>query len=149
MFAKKEKEKERVTMRRDSSLEKSDIKAFLGPGSQFEGKMVFNEIVRLDGSYRGEISSQDTLIIGETAEVQAEIEVGTLVLSGRFKGNVRARSKIELRAPAQVDGSLSTPALSVEEGVILNGTVTMGTNAAVETGAKRKPEAEPDKQPLK
>ncbi|PLX78186.1 MAG: hypothetical protein C0614_08770, partial [Desulfuromonas sp.] len=86
-------------MRKDNSQEKSDIKAFLGPGSQFEGKLAFNEIVRLDGCFRGEICSQDTLIIGETAEVQAEVEVGTLVLSGQFKGNIRARTKVELRSP--------------------------------------------------
>lgn len=136
-------------MRKESSLEKSDIKAFLGPGSQFEGKMVFNEIVRLDGAFRGEISSQDTLIIGESAEVQAEIEVGTLVLSGRFKGNIRARSKIELRAPAQVEGSLSTPALSVEDGVILNGTVTMGSKVTADAAGKRKSEADAGQPPLK
>lgn len=136
-------------MRKESSLEKSDIKAFLGPGSQFEGKMVFNEIVRLDGAFRGEISSQDTLIIGETAEVQAEIEVGSLILSGRFKGNIRARSKIELRAPAQVEGSLSTPALSIEDGVILNGTVTMGSKVTADAAGKRKSETEPGQPPLK
>ena len=113
-------------MRKDGSAERSDIKAFLGPGSQFEGKLAFNEIVRLDGCFRGEIISQDTLIIGETAEVQAEVEVGTLVLSGQFKGNIRARSKVELRSPAQVEGNISTPALSIEDGVVLNGTVAMG-----------------------
>jgi len=114
-------------MRKDNSQEKNDIKAFLGPGSQFEGKLAFNEIVRLDGCFRGEISSQDTLIIGETAEVQAEVEVGTLILSGQFKGNIRARSKVELRSPAQVEGNISTPALSVEDGVVLNGSVAMGS----------------------
>lgn len=113
-------------MRKDNSAEKNDIKAFLGPGSQFEGKLAFNEIVRLDGCFRGEISSQDTLIIGETAEVQAEVEVGTLILSGQFKGNIRARSKVELRSPAQVEGNISTPALSIEDGVVLNGSVAMG-----------------------
>lgn len=142
MFTKKDKEKERQPMRKDTSLEKSDIKAFLGPGSQFEGKLVFNEIVRLDGAFRGEISSQDTLIIGESAEVQAEIEVGTLVLSGRFKGNIRARSKVELRAPAQVEGSIAAPALSIEDGVILNGTVSMGSNTRTETPIKGKREAD-------
>ena len=112
-------------MRRDSSIEKSEIKAFLGPGSQFEGKMVFDEIVRLDGTFRGEVTSRDTLIIGETADIQAEVGVGTLIISGRFKGNIKATTKVELRAPANVDGSIETPVLVVEEGVVLNGTLTM------------------------
>jgi cytoskeletal protein CcmA (bactofilin family) len=127
--------KERVAMRKDSPIEKSEIKAFLGPGSQFEGKLVFNEIVRLDGAFRGEITSHDTLIVGESADIQAEIQVGTLILSGRFKGSVKAKTRVELRSPAKVDGAIETPALSVEEGVNLNGTITMNI-AENSTGAK-------------
>ena len=139
MFNKKEK----GPMRKETPIEKSEIKAFLGPGSQFEGKLVFNEIVRLDGAFRGEVTSHDTLIVGESAEIQADVQVGTLILSGRFKGNIKAKTRVELRAPAQVDGSIETPALSVEDGVILNGTVTMtlGENAPgdkpVEVGIKK------------
>lgn len=122
MFKKKDKD---TMARRETPLEKSDIKAFLGPGSQFEGRMVFNEIVRLDGAFRGEIASNDTLIVGDTAEIQAEVTVGTLILSGRFKGNIKAVSRVELRAPAHVEGTIETPALSVEDGVMFNGSVTM------------------------
>ena len=139
MFNKKEKE----PMRKETPIEKSDIKAFLGPGSQFEGKLVFNEIVRLDGAFRGEVTSHDTLIVGESAEIQADIQVGTLILSGNFKGNVKAKTRVELRSPAKVDGTIETPAISVEDGVLLNGTITMniGENAAgskaVEVDAKK------------
>ena len=139
MFNKKEKE----SMRKETPIEKSDIKAFLGPGSQFEGKLVFNEIVRLDGAFRGEVTSHDTLIVGESADIQADIQVGTLILSGNFKGNVKAKTRVELRSPAKVDGTIETPAISVEDGVLLNGTITMniGENAAgskaVEVDAKK------------
>lgn len=139
MFNKKEKE----TMRKETPIEKSDIKAFLGPGSQFEGKLVFNEIVRLDGAFRGEVTSHDTLIVGESADIQADIQVGTLILSGCFKGNIKAKTRVELRSPAKVDGTIETPAISVEDGVLLNGSITMnlGESAAdskpVELGAKK------------
>ncbi len=139
MFNKKEKD----PMRKETPIEKSDIKAFLGPGSQFEGKLVFNEIVRLDGAFRGEVTSHDTLIVGESADIQADIQVGTLIMSGNFKGNVKAKTRVELRSPAKVDGTIETPAISVEEGVLLNGTITMniGENAAgskaVEVDAKK------------
>lgn len=126
MFSKKEKD----PMRKESSLEKSEIKAFLGPGSQFEGKLVFNEIVRLDGAFRGEITSHDTLIVGDSADIQADVQVGTFILSGRFKGNVKAKTRVELRSPAQVDGTIETPALSVEDGVTLNGTITMNPDSS-------------------
>jgi cytoskeletal protein CcmA (bactofilin family) len=123
MFNKKEKE----PMRKETPIEKSEIKAFLGPGSQFEGKLVFNEIVRLDGAFRGEVTSHDTLIVGDSAEIQADVQVGTLILSGKFKGNIKAKTRVELRAPANVDGTIETPALSVEDGVTLNGSINMNT----------------------
>ena len=122
-------------MRKESN-DKGEIKAFLGPGSQFEGKLLFNEIVRIDGSFRGEINSRDTLIIGESADVQAEVTVGTLVVSGSFKGNVKAQRRVELRAPAKVEGNIETPALVVEEGVLLNSTLTMQREEGGAEGGK-------------
>ncbi len=127
-------------MRKETPLEKSDIKAFLGPGSQFEGKLIFDEVVRLDGTFRGEVNSRDTLIVGQSADVQAEVTVGTLIVSGRFKGNIKAAAKVELRAPAQVEGSIDTPVLVVEEGVVVNSTLTMkkeGTSAPEGTSKKK------------
>lgn len=112
-------------MKKETPIEKSEIKAFLGPGSQFEGKLLFDEIVRLDGTFRGEITSRDTLIVGKTADLQAEVNVGTLILSGRFKGNIKAAHRVELRAPANVEGSIETPILVVEEGVVVNSTLVM------------------------
>jgi cytoskeletal protein CcmA (bactofilin family) len=116
--------KDKAGMRKETPIEKSDIKAFLGPGSQFEGKLLFDEIVRLDGTFRGEVTSRDTLIVGETADIQAEVTVGTLILSGRFKGNIKATRKVELRAPAQL-WKYRNPVLVVEDGVLLNSTICM------------------------
>jgi cytoskeletal protein CcmA (bactofilin family) len=112
-------------MKKENPIEKSDIKAFLGPGSQFEGKLIFDEIVRLDGNFRGEITSRDTLIVGKTAELQAEVTVGTLIISGRLKGNIKASVRVELRAPAVVEGTIDAPILVVEDGVVFNGSITM------------------------
>ncbi len=125
-------------MKKDTPIEKSEIKAFLGPGSQFEGKLLFDEIVRLDGTFRGEITSKDTLIVGKTADLQAEINVGTLILSGRFKGNIKATTRVELRAPATVEGAIETPVLVVEEGVLLNSTLTMKREGAVAIDGEKK-----------
>lgn len=125
-------------MRKETPIEKSEIKAFLGPGSQFDGKLLFDEIVRLDGTFRGEVSSRDTLIVGKTADIEAEIKVGTLILSGRFKGNIKATVKVELRAPAEVEGTIETPLLAVEEGVQLNASLTMKRETAPAAGEGEK-----------
>ena len=110
-------------------MEKSDIKAFLGPGSQFEGKLSFDEMVRLDGRFIGEIRSSDILVVGDTAEVEGEIHVGSLVLSGNFKGNIIASQRVELLEPAQVEGVIETPLLKIDEKVVFNGQIKMtGSN---------------------
>jgi len=116
-------------MKKPLAMEKADIKAFLGPGSRFEGTLSFDEMVRLDGSFSGDINSSDTLVVGDTAVIDGNIRVGALILSGRFKGTITATTLVELRAPAQVEGMVQTPLLKIEEKVIFNGEVKMETNA--------------------
>jgi cytoskeletal protein CcmA (bactofilin family) len=117
--------KNKKIMAKNTLSEKGEIKAFLGVGSKFEGTLVFEEIVRMDGSFQGRITSNDTLIAGETACIEAEVNVGTFILSGRFKGSVQASRKVELRSPAVVEGTINTPLLAVEEGVMMNSAVNM------------------------
>jgi cytoskeletal protein CcmA (bactofilin family) len=126
MFGGKKQEQEQ--MKKPVAIDKADIKAFLGPGSRFEGKLTFDEMVRLDGSFTGEIRSSDTLVVGETAVIEGDIHVGALILSGRFTGNICATSMVELRAPAQVEGSIQAPVLKIEEKVIFNGEIKMSTS---------------------
>lgn len=99
----------------------SDIKAFLGKGSEFEGKLTFHETVRIDGNFKGQIISDDTLIIGDDAIVNAEIEVGKAVISGTVEGKIRTRERLELHPPARVSGSIMTPKLVIIEGAIFEG----------------------------
>lgn len=112
-------------MKKPIAIDKADIKAFLGTGSKFEGKLSFTEMVRLDGVFTGEIESSDVLVVGETAEIEGTINVGALILSGKFKGNIKATATVELRAPALVEGKIETPSLKVDEKVIFNGEIVM------------------------
>jgi len=127
-------------MKKPVAIDKADIKAFLGPGSCFEGKLTFDEMVRLDGKFSGEIRSSDTLVVGESAVIEGDISVGALIFSGRFTGNIVASNLVELRAPAQVEGSIQTPSLKIEEKVIFNGDIKMSSTsgpAPVEKVAKK------------
>src|SRR3972149_2112859 len=72
----------------DTSPDK--MNALLGEGSEFEGKLNFEGVVRVDGTIKGEIISKDKLIVGEKALVEAEISVGTAIVSGTVKGNITA-----------------------------------------------------------
>jgi len=115
-------------MKKPVAIDKADIKAFLGTGSTFEGTLKFDELVRLDGIFSGEVNSSDTLIAGETAQINGKIHVGTIILSGQFKGEIVATQLVELRSSARVEGTIETPALKIEEKAIFNGEIKMTEN---------------------
>ncbi|TMA29316.1 MAG: polymer-forming cytoskeletal protein [Deltaproteobacteria bacterium] len=107
-----------------------ELNALLGKGSQFEGKLLFEGTVRIDGKFSGEIVSTDTLIIGEGAEVKANVQVGTLVCLGDYSGDAKATKSIELKAPAKVRGTITTATVVIERGVFFEGTCKMDTTGA-------------------
>ncbi len=107
----------------------ADLNAFLGKGCEYDGKLTFEGSVRIDGKFSGEIFSNDILLIGEGALVKAEIDVGTIIVSGTVEGNISAKKMVELKAPALVRGTISTPALMMEQGVVLDGAVKMEERA--------------------
>ena len=104
----------------------SDVNTLVGRGSHFEGKMTFEGVVRVDGNYVGEIVSDDQLIIGEGAEVRAELDVATVVIYGTVYGNIRATNCVELHAGGHLVGNIVSPSLVVERGASFDGNCRMG-----------------------
>jgi len=112
--------------RRDEFSNPGEINAVLGKGSAFDGKLTFEGTVRIEGKFSGEIHTKDTLVIGEGAEVSAEISAGVVIVSaGTVTGNIRAKSLIELEKNATVRANLETPAIRIEKGVVFIGTCKM------------------------
>lgn len=107
------------------STRAGDVHTLLGKGSEFEGKLSFEGQVRIDGKYSGQISTKDVLVIGEGARVNAEISAGTVIINGQVEGNIKATGMVELHPPARVKGSIESPALSMDKGVIFEGTMKM------------------------
>lgn len=108
-----------------SAQPQGEINTLLGPGSSFEGKLSFEGTVRIDGKLSGEVFSNDVLVVGEGAEVEAEIDVGVLIVEGTVTGNVRAKRLVELHAPARVRGNIETPTLFIDKGVLFEGQCRM------------------------
>lgn len=107
-----------------------EIQALLGSGSQFEGKLTFEGRVRVDGKFRGQIFSDDVLVLGEHADIHAAIDVGTLIMrGGTLHGDVRASQLVELYAPARLYGNIIAPQVYVDKGVVFEGKCTMPTEA--------------------
>lgn len=102
-----------------------DMNTFIAKGSEFAGKLTFEGTVRIDGKVDGEIFSKGTLIIGPGADIKAKVNVDTVIISGNLDGNITAKKKTELRAPAKLKGNIMTPSLVIEEGVIFEGNCKM------------------------
>jgi cytoskeletal protein CcmA (bactofilin family) len=103
-----------------------EVSAYLGKGSRVTGKLNFEGTVRVDGQVEGEISAQDTLVIGESAVVNAQITGSTVILKGKVTGDITARKRLEIRAPGKLFGNVTTPSLVIQEGVIFEGHCSMG-----------------------
>src|SRR3954465_11072645 len=98
-----------------------EITTLLGRGAAFEGKLTFDGTVRIDGRFKGEVFSEDVLVIGEGAHVEAEIDIGEVIIQGTVVGNVKAKRSIEIHAPGRVKGDLHSPSLQIDKGVIFEG----------------------------
>lgn len=106
-------------------MSKDEINAFLGSGTAYEGKLTFQGAVRIDGHFSGEIISEGSLIIGKDALIEGTIDVGEFILSGTFKGDALVRRRSVFHKLGVFNGTLSSPALLVEDGALFNGTLSM------------------------
>ena len=129
-----------------------EITTLLGRGATFEGKLTFEGTVRIDGRFRGEVFSDDVLVIGEGAIVEAEIDIGEVIVQGTVVGNIKAKRSIEIHAPGRVKGDIHTPSLQIDKGVVFEGRSFMegATKPAVQPApAQPKPAAPTQPTPVK
>lgn len=104
---------------------RNEICAIIEEGCKFEGNLSFSGVVRIAGVVSGSVYSNDTLIISEGAVINADINANVVIISGSVKGNIKASSRVEIRRPARFEGTVISPSLIVEEGVIFHGTTKM------------------------
>ena len=97
----------------------------LGRGVRFEGKLTFAGTVRIDASFVGTIITNDVLVVGEAARIDANITCGTIVVHGEVNGNIQAKTGVEIKSSAKVRGDLETSALVVEKGAFFQGASRM------------------------
>jgi cytoskeletal protein CcmA (bactofilin family) len=104
---------------------REEVIAFLGKGTEFEGKLTFHGAIRIDGHFKGEISSDGNLIIGEEGMIEANIHVSYIVICGEIHGDIIADKRIEVHMPGKVFGNIQAPVLVMDEGVIFKGNCLM------------------------
>ena len=114
-----------------------ELTAFLDEASEIEGKFTFTGTVMINGKLRGEIDSNDTLIVGEKGVINAQIRAGVVLVSGEVVGNVVGIERVELRGSARVSGDIEAPIVVVDEGVKFDGHCRMTRTGADVVALKR------------
>ncbi len=111
-------------MKKESKIDA--VSTFLGHDATFDGVINFKGTVRLDGRVKGSVTSEEgTVIIGDKAMVEADIQVETVIIKGSVKGKVQAKNRIEAHPPAHIHGELLAPNISIHSGVVFNGSCSM------------------------
>lgn len=104
-----------------SDGKQSDLNGFLDRGSHLHGELRFDASFRVDGKLTGMVESEGDLIVGETGEVDGELRVGQIFISGTVRGTVRALRKIQIAPTGKVYADLEAPLLAIEPGATFEG----------------------------
>lgn len=126
---------------------KDDFTAFLGSGTEYQGQLDFKGTVRIDCRFIGDITSPGKLILGKEARVEGTISVKELVVHGNLTGQTVVTKRTILHQDARVTGSLSTPALIMEEGAVLHGELRMDKVAAAQDESMEESRLSPQSEP--
>ena len=110
----------------------SEGRAYLDSGSKISGKLLFEGATRIDGQVDGEITAKESLIIGESAVVTAQIKANAIIVAGKISGDITATQRLEIRPSARVIGNITAPVLVVHEGAMFEGHCSMQPEAARE-----------------
>ena len=111
-------------------MDQTQVAAFIGYGVQFKGVITYQGNVRIDGQLDGEVHAKGTLYLGEQAVLTGKITAQSVISKGHITGDITTEDKVQLLAPAVLDGSILTPSLLMEEGVTFNGTLEMPASTA-------------------
>lgn len=108
-----------------SAAVQGELNGFLDAGSHMTGELVFEDTFRIDGKITGNVVSEGDLIVGERGEVEGEIRVRRVFVSGTVRGVLKAAEQVEITSSGKVIADLYTPSLSIEDGAFFEGKCTM------------------------
>ena len=110
-----------------------EIAGFLDQGTSVAGELKFSGTLRIDGAFHGSISTDDTLVIGEHAVVNADIRVGEIEIAGQVFGRIEAKRRVEVLASGRVSGDIRTPELAITPGALLDARTQMAPDPVKKT----------------
>lgn len=110
---------------RIKKVEEAEIDTVLAEDIDFTGELSFSKPLMIKGKFSGTIHASGDLYVGDEALVEARIDANVVSLKGRIKGNIFAKSRVELFSSAAVDGDITAPDIVMESGCRFNGMCKM------------------------
>ena len=110
----------------ESNGGQGSLNSILGQGCKVKGDIEIQGTIRIDGDFEGSIKCPETLIIGKSGTVKANVTVKNAIIGGKLVGNISASNKIELQSASHVEGDIETARLVIDEGVFFEGQCKMG-----------------------
>jgi cytoskeletal protein CcmA (bactofilin family) len=107
------------------STTSSGATSVIDEGCELSGQLTFVGTLIVNGRFKGEIESADTLLIGESGDLESDVRVGVAIIGGRVRGTITAEQKVVLRPTARVVGEIKAPSLLLEEGMVFDGHCAM------------------------
>jgi cytoskeletal protein CcmA (bactofilin family) len=103
----------------------NNVDTILGDDIVFRGRLNFKNQLKINGNFKGQITTDGHLIVGPRADVEADIEAGSVSIQGKLRGNIAATTRIDILKSSQITGDLKTPDLQIESGSKFTGSCTM------------------------
>ncbi|MFH1112143.1 MAG: polymer-forming cytoskeletal protein [Patescibacteria group bacterium] len=104
---------------KDTSSNESET--IISSAIKVEGDLNSAGDIIIDGQVHGTITTKANLMVGEKAEITADVKATNAKVAGHIKGNLEITGKLELSASSKIDGNITAKILVVAEGAHLNG----------------------------
>ena len=109
-------------MRKRKERASEQINSFIGKEVQFDGKLTFTGLVKIDGHFKGEIkAASGNLIVGDEGVVEADIHTACVHCSGEIRGRITADERVNVQVPGKIFGDIQAPTVVIQEGVRFEG----------------------------
>jgi len=103
----------------------------IGKGTSVKGEVYADSSIRIDGKLNGKLVCKSTLTVGQSGEIEGDVEANNANISGKIKGKLIVKQKLVLESTSSLIGELKAAKLIVDEGAVFDGTSHMGSNGTV------------------
>ena len=104
----------------------------IGKGVYLEAvRMTGQEPVRIDGTYKGAIDIDGSLVLGDCGCITGDVSANYFLVAGEVNGNISCATQLHLASTARVNGNVHASTMVVDEGSQVNGRYSVGENRII------------------